>query len=104
MDRCLADLNGALDLDAEMALLVRQSVLQGAFPVLLLYQQGEPRAAWRLFLGLWRQIAEAFGGQVPLTWMAEVAEPVLPYLSFDPAWVRSRLAAFQAVVLESAAA
>ncbi len=88
IDRGLADLHSGLGPQAvgdEQAFLIRQSMLQAAFLVLLLYQQGEPRAAWSLFLGLWRQIAEAFGVRTPHSWFSELGEAPVPYLMADTA-------------------
>lgn len=103
IDRGLADLHGGLGPQAvgdEQAFLIRQSVLQAAFPVLLLYQQGEPRAAWSLFLGLWRQIAEAFGVRTPHSWFSELGEAPVPYLMADTAEIQAALRAFQGALRE----
>lgn len=103
-DLCVASLLDGLDLDPEPAFLVRQSALQACFPVLVLCQQGELRAAWSLFFGLFRQIAEAFGASLPLSWSAEVAEPAFVYLALDSAEARRRsrsaLLSFQAALRE----
>lgn len=103
-DLCAAALLKDLDLDSEAAFLVRQSALQACFPVLVLCQQGEIQAAWGLFFGLFRQIAEAFGATLPLSWISEVAEPLFPYLVLDSPEARQRhrraLLAFQAVLRE----
>jgi hypothetical protein len=107
IDRGLADLHGALGPEAasdEQAFLIRQSVLQAAFPVLLLYQQGEPRAAWSLFLGLWRQIAEAFGVRTPLSWFSELGEAPVPYFAAgiaDTVEIQAALRVFQAALREN---
>lgn len=104
IDRGLADLHGGLGPEAvgdEQAFLIRQSVLQAAFPVLFLYQQGEPGAAWSLFLGLWRQIAEAFGVRTPYSWFSELGEASAPYLAADTAQIQAALRAFQSALRDS---
>lgn len=104
LDLCVTGLLQELDLDPEPAFLVRQSALQACFPVLVLCQQGELRAAWSLFFGLFRQIAEAFGANLPVSWISEVAEPGFVYLALDSAEARRRnrraLLSFQAALRE----
>ncbi len=103
-DQCVAGLLEGLDLEPEAAFLIRHSALQSCFPVLVLCQQGEIRAAWSLFFGLFRQIAEAFGASLPLSWISEVAERAFVYLALDSAEARRRhrraLLSFQAVLRE----
>jgi hypothetical protein len=106
IDLGLADLHRGLGpgvVGEEQAFLIRQSVLQAAFPVLLLYQQGEPRAAWSLFLGLWRQIAEAFGVRTPYSWLSELGEAPAPYLAVDATQIQAALRAFQGALREEPA-
>jgi hypothetical protein len=103
-DQCVAGLLEGLDVEPEAAFLIRQSALQSCFPVLVLCQQGEVRAAWSLFFGLFRQISEAFGASLPFSWISEVAERAFVYLSLDSAEARRRnrraLLSFQAVLRE----
>lgn len=104
LDLCVTGLLDELDLGPEPAFLVRQSALQACFPVLVLCQQGEVRTAWSLFFGLFRQIAEAFGASLPLSWTSEVAEPAFVYLALDSPEARRRnrsaLLSFQAALRE----
>jgi transcriptional regulator with XRE-family HTH domain len=63
VDRCVELLNRALDLDEDRSSLIRQSTLQGSFPVLYCYRHGRTRLAADLLLAEWKRQTETFGGR-----------------------------------------
>ena len=53
VDDYVADLNVAASLENELALLVRPSVLHGAFPALVSFRAGEPKDTALLIIDIW---------------------------------------------------
>ncbi|HEV7519021.1 MAG TPA: helix-turn-helix domain-containing protein [Thermoanaerobaculia bacterium] len=103
LDRCLAELGEATQVAPELASLVRLSVLQAAFPVLLGYRHGAPDLAWHLLTTEWERVVHTF---VARGWNAtEVREggyyygPLLSPLA-DPAADQELLVLFNLAVFE----
>ena len=61
LDRCLSDLNRSAGLEGERSALVRQSVLQGAFPVFIYCRRRLYHLAAEHLIRQWLQVTEAFG-------------------------------------------
>ncbi len=61
LDRCLSDLHRSAGLEGDRSALVRQSVLQAAFPVLVYCRRRLPYLAADHLIRLWLQVTEAFG-------------------------------------------
>ena len=61
LDQCLRDLNRSAGMAEDRSALVRQSVLQGAFPVLVYSRRRLPRLAAEHLIRQWLQVTEAFG-------------------------------------------
>ena len=101
VDHCVEMLNKALDLKEDRASLVRQSTLQGSFPVLLFYQQGDARFAAGLLLTEWKHLAETLGGPDEILELSvespETADVRAPLEAAD---VAELLATFNIVVSE----
>lgn len=104
LDRVLADLNRGAGLGRERAELVRHSVLQASFPVLVCYRHERPGLALSLLLGQWQRLVEAFGGG-----RGEALETALkaapgtsedPDLAVDGAREHELLASFNTAVFE----
>lgn len=100
LDETLAQLNRKVGLEEDSSVLVRQSVLQSSFPVVLLYRQREPEAAWRYLIGVWQQLAQAFGVPARHFWPGEVRSASSPSLLFELSREQAFLAAFHAAVFE----
>jgi transcriptional regulator with XRE-family HTH domain len=104
LDRCLAELGLAAKLAEDRAHLVRLSVLQAAFPVLLAYRHGARDLAWHLLTTEWERVVNALGAR---GWVSEVREaapavffgPPLPPPA-DPAADRELLGIFHLAVFE----
>jgi len=102
LDRCLAELGEAAKLAPELAPLVRLSVLQAAFPVLLGYRHGAPDLAWHLLLTEWERVVDTLRAR---GWGTEVREPRYHYGSplepiADPAADQELLVLFNLAVFE----
>ena len=103
LDRCLDELGQAAKVSPELAPLVRLSVLQAAFPVLLAYRHGAPALAWHLLTTEWERVVHTF---VARGWsVTEVREggfyygPLLWPLA-DPAADQELLVLFNLAVFE----
>jgi len=102
LDRCLAELGEAAKVAPELAPLVRLSVLQAAFPVLLGYRHGAPDLAWHLLITEWERVVDALHAR---GWTTEVREgrfhygaPIGPLA--DPAADQELLVLFNLAVFE----
>jgi transcriptional regulator with XRE-family HTH domain len=102
LDRCLAELGEAAKVSPELAPLVRLSVLQAAFPVLLGYRHGAPDLAWYLLTTEWERVVLALRAR---GWNSEVREagfylpsPLWPLA--DPAADQELLVLFNLAVFE----
>jgi transcriptional regulator with XRE-family HTH domain len=102
IDLCLADLGEAMQVKPELSSLVRLTVLQAAFPVLLAYRHGAPDLAWHLFITEWEQVVYALSAR---GWGGEVREgrysyalPLNPLT--DPSGDQELLVLFNLAVFE----
>jgi transcriptional regulator with XRE-family HTH domain len=102
LDRCLAELGEASNVTPELAPLVRLSVLQAAFPVLLGYRHGASDLAWNLLITEWERVVDALHAR---GWGTEVREgryyygaPLGPLA--DPAADQELLVLFNLAVFE----
>jgi transcriptional regulator with XRE-family HTH domain len=103
LDRGLEELGREAELAPELAPLVRLTVLQSAFPVLLGYRHGAPELAWYLLSTEWERVVIALGAR--RRWgSSEVREPGLHGAASmplpDPAADRELLGIFNLVVFE----
>jgi len=102
LDRCLAELGEAAGVAPELAPLVRLSVLQAAFPVLLGYRHGAADLAWHLLITEWERVVDTL---LARGWPTEVREgrscpsgPLWPLA--DPAADQELLVLFNLAVFE----
>jgi transcriptional regulator with XRE-family HTH domain len=94
LDRCLAEFGESAKVAPELAPLVRLSVLQAAFPVLLGYRHGAPDLAWYLLTTEWERVVQALHAR---GWNSEVREAGF-YLP-SPLWPLADPAADQELLL-----
>jgi transcriptional regulator with XRE-family HTH domain len=102
LDRCLTELGESAQVAPELAPLVRLSVLQAAFPVLLGYRHGARDLAWHLLTTEWERVVRALHAR---GWNSEVREPGLYYPAplwplADPAADQELLVLFNLAVFE----
>jgi transcriptional regulator with XRE-family HTH domain len=101
LDRGLGEIGEVARVRPHLAPLVRLAVVQGAFPVLLAYAQGDPRLAWHLLTQEWSRVVFALGAR---GWDSELREPDFYYGDplglADPAAAQELLGIFNLAVFE----